>query len=218
MNLLCVLPKQTHMRPLLLLLLLLLTAFCLALLALASSAHAQKPAAKPTFTAQAPAILSGPWAQLYISAAGFSDDMRIYAYAAELKRDTPDGEISFKELSAKPAEFKPISAEQYRKLSAAVLASAAEVEQETTPGEILTSVSTEEAARLMKEGKLPSGWDVELFSLRSLSATGSVSAANGGHAKAFANYLEQDHSIKTRGYSRDEIRPSLGHGAFDGLE
>jgi hypothetical protein len=96
-----------------------------------------------------------------------------------------------------------------------VKAAAEEVEQIDTPGEIIARIGAEEAARLIRERKLPSLWDVEVLVIQAVTPQGSKVLLNEGHSQKLVVYLKDTFAIKQLELPDRYVKTVLGFDPYD---
>ncbi|WP_395751388.1 hypothetical protein [Prosthecobacter sp.] len=184
--------------------------FVIASLLLGTDTNAED---KKSFVVQVEAFLSSPWTEVHITQALMTDYGQIYGVTIELSREKPDGPVFYR--SDIKAEKKNMSDDQYKRLQDVVIAAAKEVEAIQTPPEILSRVSTEEAAKLIRERKVPSGWDVEAMVIFSSKSSMQKPLNNGGRSQKFVEFLSREFYVEQRELSREESKKILGIDPYE---
>ncbi|MBK8091836.1 MAG: hypothetical protein IPK32_07605 [Verrucomicrobiaceae bacterium] len=168
--------------------------FILLLCGIALRMEGQSHQAKGNFTQDVKAALESAWIELHISQALVTDYGEIHATTISLKRENDRAPV-FRISRDQKTTDQPLTPETLKLLLETVLIAADEVEKMDTPSEIISRIGAEEAAKLMRERKLPSGWDVEVLVIRIMTPQGSKVLMNEGHSERLAVYLKDTFSI-----------------------
>lgn len=190
----------------------LLWLFAIVGLAFGAEPQAEK---KESFAAQVDAMLRSPWTEIHITQAVMTDYGEIHGVTIELSREAKDGPVFYRPDDK--AAKKQMPDEQFKKLLETVIAAAKEVEEVQTPAEIFSSVSKEEAAQLIREGKLRLGWDVVELVICCTNPSAKKPLSNGGLSRKFTDFLKQEFSFDKREISREESKRALGGDPYKDL-